>query len=279
MCIRILIFLMLAMCPVAQANNDVLMPYATMTLAASGSIDQVIDPRTLKLGDGNIISLIGLDIPGLDSTPPGPIAAKAYDAVLQATKDANFKFYQTKGRDNPPTRYKIPLGLLVDTKTGEPIQIKLLKLGLARVWFDDPAGFDISPMLDAEERARQKNLGIWAKNSPYQNYAPEDLPVTSLGKIAIVTGTVQSQISLENNIYLILSGNIHKGFSLRISADRRPEFARAGLDLFSLQNKIVRVRGLVAYGHGLTIEVMHPWKIEVISDSLPTDAVLGGVSP
>lgn len=247
---------------------DVLAPYSNLTLAASGAVDQVIDPRTLRIDDGTIIRLIAIDVPGVASDPPVVTAKQAYDLVAKATLGKAYNFYQMRNQEITSNQYGQLLALAVDRATGESLQDKLLKSGLARVWDGEKTGFDLIPLLQTEDTGRQTSAGIWVEHSSYRTFVPRDIPVTALGQIGVVTGQIQSIMTYDNAIYLNLTNDGMKGFSFRLPPELRPHMARIDFDPFALQGRLVRGRGIVLSNQRAYIDINNLWQLEVLPETL-----------
>lgn len=263
------IFIALFSVGTAWADNvktDVLAPYSTLTLITTGIVDQVIDPRTLHLQDGTIIRLIAIDIPGINQTPPDTAATQAFDLLTKITINKTYHFYQIHNQPVTTNRFGQILALAVERETGISLQDELLRNGLARVWDSDETGFDLAWMMAMEDRARQLHSGIWQEDAPTRMRGPNDIPAP--GQLTVVTGRIESTITLENDIYLALTDRGLKGFTLHLPSNLRPQLTRINLDPFALAGRLVRARGVIEQTQGGQITIKHTWQIELLPQTL-----------
>lgn len=249
----------------ATPDQNPLDAFANMTVAASGVVDQVIDPRTLLLDDGTIVHLMGIDMPGVAYDPPSPTALMAFDYVQRTIKGQKAKFYQPAGQSITTNRYRHLLAWGVRADNGEWLQEKMIEGGYARIWDGDATGADLTPLLAAEDKARTASAGIWQEGSMYREFTPTNIPVTSLGQITVVTGTVKSVLTLDNNIILSMTDTGRNGFHLSIPSALRPAMAQQNFDPFALEGKTIRARGVVRASTAAYIDILHLWQIDVLS--------------
>jgi micrococcal nuclease len=264
----ILIFLMFGTVPVHAGEDNPLAPYSSLKLTASGPIDQVIDPRTLRLQDGTLIHLLGIDIPDLARDPPGDVVAAAYDLANKTAAGKFYNFYQIHQQRVEKNRFGQTLALAVDRATGVSLQDELLTRGLARVWDGDDTGFDLKWLLEQEDLGRQKEQGLWQPNAPTRLMAPDHLSATSIGQLMVITGRIENAVTFDNDIFLCLTERGLKGFTLRLPADMRPALARRNVDPLTWNNRLIRARGIIEPTHGGIITIKNLWQLEMLPDTL-----------
>lgn len=138
----------------------------------------------------------------------------------------------------------------------ESVNARLLTAGLAMTLVVPPNQKFLTCYDDAEQRARDKNAGLWALKS----YQPQ--PVKSLGKgndgFAIVTGVVRAVGASRDSVWINYDGNL----ALRILKKDIHYFAAVPLD--NLAGKVVRARGWIYPSRrGLRMQIRHPAALEI----------------
>lgn len=237
--------------------------FSELVETGSGRIKEVINPMTLRLEDGRIISLTGLDFPDLDFYEPGPFAVTAQKILKDMLEDKEVLIYQTQnakhGRFN---RMGYHIAQLKIMNNNLWVQGIVLKLGLARMRTTYENAEMASQMLAAEKEARTQNLGIWE----IDGYAviPDSKADRNIGSYQIVEGKVVSASLRQNMLYLNFGQNWKKDFTIQISAINKRRFTSYGLDPQKLNGSMVRVRGWISSYNGPYIELDHPQALEVI---------------
>jgi len=209
------------------------------------TLDQVIDGRTLRLVDGRLLRLAGID------TPMGP--AKSRLAQLVAGRRLELAYDEPK-----LDRYgRLIAHLFAD---GEWVEGTLLERGLARVATstDDRAG--AAMMLAFERRARGAGRGLW--RDPH--YAVRD-PGEG-GRFAdsfqLVEGEVAEVSTLAGAVVMAFAGDETPRLTLRMDGAALALFREEGIDLQALSGKRVRVRGWIHGTTRPTLDITHPEQIE-----------------
>ncbi len=224
-----------------------------------GRVDRVIDGLTVTLKDKKVVRLAGIDIPGYgreDSDFP----LKAFQALQVLLPEAtDIALYQTRlakmGRTN---RMEQQLAHLVIEKDNIWIQAVMISMGVARVMPTESNPEMSEIMLGLEQKAREKELGVWAKDSPYRLLGPDDLSQKT-GTIQVVEGTVVKAANIKNTLYLNFGTDWKTDFTVRINTDLRRKLSKAGIDPLALQGKRIRVRGYIEEYNGpmITLENIH----------------------
>lgn len=220
-------------------------------------VKHVYDGDTLTLTDGRKIRLIGINTPerGRDGAPSEPFAEQAREMVrkLLIGKQARVGLrFDAQRRD----RYDRVLAH-VYTADGRSMQQALLEEGYGAVISVPPNLANHRCYGRAEQRARQRGLGVWA----LPRYA--GLDSAALGRdtagFHIVRGRVERVNTSKNSVWLTLGG----GLALRV--DKKNVHHFEALPLSDYQGKRVEVRGWIYRRDGaprMTID--HPGDIEIL---------------
>jgi len=150
----------------------------------------------------------------------------------------------------------------VHTDEGVWLQGSLLARGLARVRPEPQGRRYIAEMLLIEEEARAARRGLW-RLPPNRVHSSDDVGRAPPG-LQIVQGRVLKAERRGDWWYLNFGADWRSDFTVTIGKQALPEFERAGAAPFSLEGRVVRVRGLLQRLNGPMIEVLIPEQIEVI---------------
>ena len=116
----------------------------------------------------------------------------------------------------------------------------------------------------AEGAARDAKLGIWADPSAIKNAeSPGDI-LSAIGHFTVVEGRVLSVRQAGAITYLNFGRNWTRDFAATISRRMIPAFESASLGPKSLENRRIRVRGVVSSRGGPRIELLRVGQIEVL---------------
>ena len=267
---------LLALSPASAMAQEQMGQTSLTTLAASGTVDQVIDPRTLIFSGHKIVSLAGIDIPDLGHSPISPYNELAFKLVRDFVAGKTFNLIQPVSPEKKVNAFGQNMALVQDKKTGESVQEALILAGYARVWDGQQTGIDMAPLLAAEETARQAQKGIWRSNSAIKVFSADSIPPYAVGTLVLMNAQIQSVLMLDNQVIFGLSGQGAKGLHIRIPPEFRSALLRGGIDPEAMDQQIIRVRGyLHANGPAPYITVTAPWQIEMIGNNLTGIPVSG----
>lgn len=173
------------------------------------------------------------------------------------------------GPDDRPDRYGRQPAFVFAKDSGTLIQSELLGRGEAMA---SPAMTDAScfaALLAAEAAARTARRGIWAGSAALKNAErPADI-LAGKGRFGVVEGTISSARLAGATFYVNFGRRWTRGFAVTISRRMMASFEAAGIDLKSLKDKKVRVRGWIEQRGGPRIEASHPGQIELIAAAGP----------
>jgi endonuclease YncB( thermonuclease family) len=228
-----------------------------------GRVTAVTDARGFRLEDGREIRLAGIE--AASSATPGKDRATAQKdrtaalAAIIAGHDVTMR-----GQDDAPDRYGRQVAFVYLAGSETPVQNELLRQGEALVSADIADKDCAAALFAAEAEARQAKRGTWADASVIKNAESPDDILTGIGRFTVVEGKVLSVRQAGATTYLNFGRNWTRDFAVTISRRMMPAVEAAGLIVKSLENKKIRVRGVVEARGGPRIEVLRVGQIEVL---------------
>ncbi len=244
--------------------------FSSLRKTGAGRVVDVISPLTIKMQDGSIIHLSGIDIPDLDYYNPGPLSITAMEILSDFLKNKNVRIFQTKnpneGRQNRLGHKIAHIQRMEDDVWAQGL---LLSLGAARVRTTKYTAEMGEQMLALEQKARAENHGIWAIDG-FKVLNPNNAQ-EHIGSFQVVEGVVKSVAMRQNVIYLNFGHNWREDFTVTVPAKSSKIFRTAKINLQSWGGKKVRARGWVGSYNGPYIEADHPQQLELVeNDNLQT---------
>jgi endonuclease YncB( thermonuclease family) len=225
----------------------------------------VTDGATLKLADGSMVRLAGIDAPAFTGEDAGSVPAAALLRDLIAKAPAAMARAGTA-----PDRYGRRHAWVF---AGErSVQEALLAAGLARArWY--PGETDcFAAYLAAERPARAANLGLWAAPAYAIRQADDPSLLDQNGLYAVVEGKVVSVGHGSRMTFLDFGPVYRRDFTVMLTPAIAEKFASmdvedgtgksGGVDAFA--NRRVRVRGVIEASGGPAIRLNDPAEIELI---------------
>lgn len=232
-----------------------------------GRVSGVLDMRTLRLGDGRDVHLAGIE-------PAAETAARGKEVLASLIEGRDVIL---RGPDDRPDRYGRQPAFVFLKGADIPIQSELLERGeaMASPVADKTCS---AALLASEATARTARRGIWASSAALKNAESTDDILAGIGRFAVVEGTVSSARLAGAVFYVNFGRRWTRDFAVTISRRMMPSLEGAGIELKSLKNKRVRVRGWIEKRGGPRIEVTHAGQIELIAaadvaakDTIPRD--------
>ena len=219
-----------------------------------GRVATVVDARNLRLEDGREIRLAGIERGGTDR-PGGRAALSALVGGREVT---------LHGDDDTPDRYGRQGAFVFVTGSEHSVQSELLRRGEAVAAVDISEKNCAAALAAAERAARDAKLGIWAETTAIKNAeSPGDI-LSAIGHFTVVEGKVLSVRQAGAITYLNFGRNWTRDFAATISRRIIPAFESANLGPKSLENRRIRVRGVVSSRGGPRIELLRVGQIEVL---------------
>ena len=240
----------------------------------SVAVSQVVDGDTLRLEDGRLVRLIGINTPELarKGKPAEPLAEKARK-VLQSLLEISTSPNSSASDINVGLRYGTEqndrYGRIlahVYLTNGVSAEARMLSAGMAAQIVVPPNTLNRECYRAAERKARQANLGVW--NSHYRPIPIADVPRQSRG-FRLISGKVvrvgESKRSIWLNFPKLAGEGWREGVAVRISR-KDLEYFKSWHPL-QLRGKQVVVRGwLFPYKKQLVMQLRHPFALEIKPD-------------
>ncbi len=242
---------------------------------ANGDADvpaQVLDARTLTLGNGTEFRLSGILPPSTADLPADvgtwPLEGQAREALLNLlSSDVVF----VAPSPPPIDRYgrRVGQGMTASTTATDTAKIwlqgEMVRLGYARV--APTPGFTscTSTLLLIEREARAARHGLWSNAAYRLRRADATRELKSLtGTFQIVEGRVAAVGSSRERVYLNFGANWRWDFTAALGVRGPNERALWVERLKPLQGRMVRVRGWIVQRNGPFVDLTTPHLIEVI---------------
>jgi endonuclease YncB( thermonuclease family) len=219
-----------------------------------GRVAAVIDARSFRLEDGREIRLAGIEPVVSENTN----RSSALSAIV-AGQDVTLR-----GADDTPDRYGRQPAFVYLSPSDTLVQGLLLSQGEALAAADVTDKDCAAELNTAEAAARQAKRGTWADPTAIKNTeSPGDI-LAGIGRFTLVEGKVLSVRQAGATTYLNFGRNWTRDFAVTISRRMMPAFAAAGIDLKSLENRRIRVRGWIEARGGPRIEALRVEQIELL---------------
>jgi endonuclease YncB( thermonuclease family) len=217
-----------------------------------GRVAAIIDARTFRMDDGREVRLTGIETVTVAN---GAAALTALVAGRSVT---------LQGETDAPDRYGRQPAFVFVEQAAAPVQHQLLAQGdtLVSATIADKAC--AKELVAAEAAARQVKRGIWADPAVIKNAeSPGDILVR-IGRFTVVEGKVLSVRQAGSVTYINFGRRWTRDFAVTISRRMVPAFEAAGIDLKSLENKRIRVRGWIEARGGPRLEARTLGQIELV---------------
>ncbi len=229
--------------------------------AGTAKVDEVTERLEIRLDDGRLARLAGLDVPDAARGDPETAAnARAFLEGRLAGREVALTAFAAK-----PDRWGRVLADLsvAETPGGAASAVSLLMLsaGFARVRPEFETRGCVAERLAAEAKAREAGLGVW--NDP--DYSILDAADSQAlaerdGRFVLVEGFVRRVGVGRSRLYLDFGGR--NGFTVLVARKSQRAFENAGVPLSALAGERVRVRGVLDDRFGPRLEVAEPVMIE-----------------
>ena len=243
--------LVIAACGQAGARDAQLTP---------GQVAEISGPLSLRLAIGE--EEVEIRLASLVSPVPDRAEAYLTDLLYERRVDVEFLNETTD-------RYQRRLGTIWLEQAGERTDLHtvLLGEGLARL-YPYPDAIDHLPVWRAaEDAARSQGAGIWGERAYRTRDVDPDMLIQDVGTIQVVEGRVTDAAVLGNGrVYLNFGSDYRTDFTIRIDAELAEEFMARWGDLAALEQRLIRVRGVVRDENGPMIIPPYPDRMEVLED-------------
>jgi endonuclease YncB( thermonuclease family) len=229
-----------------------------------GRVSTVIDNRTFRLEDGREVRLAGIQAVTAGSAALAALIA-GRDVTLRGETDAPDRwgrqpaFVFAGGSDTPVQGSNISV-----PGSDSLVQGLLLARGDALVSADIADRGCAAELAAAEAAARQARRGTWANSSVIKNTEKPGDILACVGQFAVVEGKVLSVRQAGATFYVNFGRRWTQDFAVSISRRMVGSFEAAGINLRSLENRHVRIRGFIEQRGGPRIELFGVGQLEVV---------------
>ncbi len=240
-----------------------------LTAGVSGNVVEVIDGDTIRLAGGLEVRLVGMQAPklplGRPNFPPWPLGDEAKAALSNLVLNERVTLYhggETMDRHGRTLAH----AFVGNDDSGLWVQGDMIGRGLARTYSFKDNRECVRELQALEQAARNDQRGIW--NDPFYPVLAALPPAALLEFVdtfQLIEGRIVSVQAVNRRVYLNFGQNWRDDFTGSISARDARRFSGAGLDLASLEGKIVRIRGWIEERGGPMITVTHPEQIEIVA--------------
>lgn len=223
-------------------------------------VSRVVDGDTLRLQDGRLVRLIGINTPeiGRDGRPSEAYAIEARNTLQALLAETSMQVGLRFGKQ----RYDRHRRLLAHVYLGDgrSVEARLLQLGLAARILVPPNDGQQECLRRSEAAARQAGLGVWT--GVYRPIPVERLAANARG-FRILQGDIQEVGQSRNSIWLNFSPG-REGVAVRIDKQDLHYFqAWSPADLLGRQ---IEVRGWMYNSRNRPVMVLrHPAEVSVLS--------------
>lgn len=229
-------------------------------LAGTARIVDVTERLEIRLDDGRLARLAGLDVP---ISAPGELGtaeeARAFAKGLLAGREATLVAFAAKL--DRWGRLLADFGVSEASGGATTAAAALLSRGFARVRPEFETRGCVADRLAAEAKARVAGLGLW--NDPdysiLEAVDAEELAHRD-GRFVLVEGIVRRVGFGRARLYLDFGGR--SGFTVVVARKLQAAFQNAGVPLGVLAGESIRVRGVLDDRFGPRLEVAEPLMIE-----------------
>jgi endonuclease YncB( thermonuclease family) len=214
-----------------------------------GRVSAIIDARSFRMDDGREVRLAGIELVTDDT-------AALASLVMGETVTLH-------GETDAPDRYGRQPAFVLVSSGDRSVQGMLLERGeaLASGTVSDKAC--AGELAAAESVARQARRGVWAQSAAIKNAESGDDILARVGQFTLVEGKVLSVRQAGSVTYVNFGRRWTRDFAATISRRVLPLVEAAGISVKTLENRRIRVRGVVEARQGPRIEVLRVGQIEV----------------
>lgn len=221
-----------------------------------GRVAAIVDARSVRLDDGREIRLTGIET-----------TATTKQALMSLLIGRDVAL---RGTDDTPDRYGRQGAFVFVGESEISVQATLLAQGDAIASAEIVDKDCAAALMASESEARRQKKGSWADPSAIKNAESPDDILAGIGRFVVVEGKVLSVRQAGAMTYLNFGRNWTRGFAVTISRRSLPAFANAGINLKSLENQRIRVRGWVEGNTGPRIDVRLVGQVELLGANEPT---------
>jgi endonuclease YncB( thermonuclease family) len=225
---------------------------------------EALSGDTLRLADGRVIRLAGIDAPrvpiGTSVAEADTLAATARDRVATLFGSAELRLMESQQAADRHGRIHGEIVL----SDGRSMQAALVAEGLARVHPFVDETICLEPLFTAERAARNVQKGIWASHE-YAIWKADDASLIGQnGLYQLVEGRVVSVGAGSRQVFVDFGRDWGRDFTVMLTASLAADLAKTATPIASLVRHRVRVRGVIEERSGPAIRVESSAAIELL---------------
>lgn len=148
---------------------------------------------------------------------------------------------------------------------GQTLAEQLVREGFAIAYSWPDTREAAARLIPLEAEAREAGRGLWGADV-FRIRTPEPNTLALyLETVQIIEGRVISIGDTRERLYLNFGFDYRTDFTVSVNQRDTARFEEAGLDLRTLEGRIIRVRGWIQAINGPSISIDHPERIEVLT--------------
>jgi endonuclease YncB( thermonuclease family) len=241
-------------CAVMVAGNSAAAAPCSFQPQGEGRIAAIIDARSFRLTDGREIKLAGIE----------PVAGDALKRTAALSALVGGRDVTLRGDDDAPDRYGRQVAFAFVAGEENSVQATLLAQGEALAAADISDKECAAALLSAEAAGRDAKKGIWTGSSAIKNAESAGDILAGNGRFMLVEGRVLSVRQAGAVTYLNFGRNWTRDFAVTISRRVLPSFEAVGIAPKSLENRRIRVRGIIEMRTGPRLELHRVGQLELL---------------
>ena len=230
----------------------------------AATVAEVIDGDTVRLAEGMIVRLAGIEAPKqpLSAVGAWPPAEDAREALHRLAGGVAIRLAPAGGSLD---RYGRRHAYLFRTE-GSSVQAEMVASGWARVRWLPEEGACFQMLASKEGTARQARLGLWASPEYAVRQADDPSLLDRNGLYELVEGRVVSVGHGSRMIFLDFGHDYRRDFTVMVSSAIADSLTAAGRSADVFANRRVRVRGVIEESSGPAIRLHDLAEIEILGD-------------
>lgn len=214
-------------------------------------------------GDPVTVRLAGIEFPR-PGAPGHGLAMRALDTILDEAGPVSIAEATTQ-----TDRYG---NLLADIDiNGASLSETLVRRGYALAYSWPETRASAARLLPAEAEARDEDSGLWGAGVVAVRSPDPNILALYLETVQVVEGRIISVGETRERTYLNFGFDYRTDFTVSIAQADIGAFTEAGIDLPSLEGRIVRVRGWIQAINGPSMSLDHPERMEILTPLVSAD--------
>lgn len=233
---------------------------------AATAVAEVVDGDTLRLGDGTIVRLAGIEAPkpplGVAVGASWPSADAATAEVRRLVGSRPVGIAPSADASDRYGRHHVHAFL----PDGRSLAIQLVVGGFVRVHWLPGESACLGPLLAAERLARAARLGIWSTTEYAVRRAEDASLLARNGLYELVEGRVVSVGHGSSMVFLDFGRNYRSDFTILVAPPVADALGAAGMPVDGLAKRRVLVRGVIEDRSGPAIRLDDPAQLELVDE-------------